>query len=128
MQDARAQSLGHKIQLYESMEKMKYGIQQHMFQLWDDIQNGPESCKQLMLCMLNGSNTETSEMHYTRGMQSNAQMNKPTQIVPMQAQSSGKMDLNQNEWASATPKSVAIHDENEATKHMQTCKMQGPKA
>ena len=71
MQDERAQSLGHKIQLYENMERMKY-----------DIQNDPESCKELMLCMLNGSNTETSEVHYTRGMQSNAQMNKPTPNSP----------------------------------------------
>ena len=82
MQDARAQSLGHKIQLYESMERMKYGIQQHMFQLWNDIQNGPESCKQLTRCMLDGINTETSEVHYTRGMQSDAQMTKLTPNSP----------------------------------------------
>ena len=46
------------------------------------MQDGPESCKQLTRCMLDGTITETSEVHYTRGMQSDAQMTKPTPNSP----------------------------------------------
>ena len=37
------------------------------------------------------------------------------------------MDLNQNGWASATPKSVAKHDETKTLKLMLAYTMQGPK-
>ena len=45
--------------------------------------------QQLMQCMLIGSSTETSDAHYTRGMQSNAQMMKPTPNSPYS---------DQNQW------------------------------
>ena len=46
------------------------------------MQDGPESCKYVTQCMLDGPNTETSEVRYTRGTQSNAQMEKPTPNKP----------------------------------------------
>ena len=46
------------------------------------LQNDSESCKQLTQRMLNGSSIETSEVHYTIGMQSDAQMMKPTPNRP----------------------------------------------
>ena len=46
------------------------------------MQNGPESCKHLTQCMLDGLDTETSEVHYTRGTQSNAQMTQPAPKSP----------------------------------------------
>ena len=55
------------------------------------MQDGPESCKHLTQCMLDGPDTETSEVHYTRGTQSNAQMAKPTQTDPRQVQDSRKL-------------------------------------
>ena len=42
--------------------------------------------------MLDGPNTETSEVDYTRGMQSDAQMTKPPQTVPMQTKTVANMD------------------------------------
>ena len=57
---------------------MKYGMQTHIFQLWNMMYNGPESCKYVTQCMLDGPNTETSEVRYTIGTQSNARMEKPT--------------------------------------------------
>ena len=61
---------------------MKYGIEWHMIQLWYMMHNGPESCKHFTRFMLDGPNTETSEVRYTRGTQSNAQMEKPTPNRP----------------------------------------------
>ena len=46
------------------------------------MQDGPESCKYVTQCMLDGPNTETSEAHYTRGTQSNAQMTQPAPNSP----------------------------------------------
>ena len=46
------------------------------------MQDGPESCKYLTQCILVGPNTETSEAHYTRGTQSNAQMTQPAPNSP----------------------------------------------
>ena len=92
MHKCKGPNLRNKVQLYQSMTWVKYGMQWHMFQLWNDIQDGSESCKQLTRCMLDGTITETSEVHYTRGMQSDAQMTKPTPNSPMQTQNSGNMD------------------------------------
>lgn len=72
---------------------MKYGIEWHMIQLWNMMHNGPESCKHFTQCMLDGPNTETSEVRYTRGMQSDAQMTKPPQNSPYADQISGKYGL-----------------------------------
>ena len=46
------------------------------------MQDGPESCKHLTQCMLDGPNPETSEVDYTRGIQSNAQMAYQPQTDP----------------------------------------------
>ena len=46
------------------------------------MQDGPESCKHLTQCMLDGPNTETNEVNYTIGMQSDPQMMKPTPNRP----------------------------------------------
>ena len=46
------------------------------------MQDGPESCKYVTQCMLDGPNTETSEVCFTRGTQSNAQMEKPAPKRP----------------------------------------------
>ena len=61
---------------------MKYGIQSHIFQLWNDMQDGPESCKHHTQSMLDGPDNETSEVHYTRGTQSHAQMPQPAPNSP----------------------------------------------
>ena len=61
---------------------MKYGIEWHMIQLWNGIKDGPETCKYVTQCMLDGPGTETSEVRYTRGTQSNAQMAKLTPNSP----------------------------------------------
>ena len=46
------------------------------------MQDGPKTCKHLPQCKLEGPNTETSEVHYTRGTQSNAQMIEPAPNSP----------------------------------------------
>ena len=46
------------------------------------MQDGPESCKHFTQCMLDGLNTETREVCYTRGTQSNAQMTQPAPNSP----------------------------------------------
>ena len=53
-----------------------------MIQLWNGIKDGPETCKYVTQCKLGGSGTETSEVRYTRGTQSDAQMEKPTPNRP----------------------------------------------
>ena len=53
------------------------------------MQDGPKSCKCLTQCMLDGPDTETSEMDYTIGMQNNAQMMEPTPNSPY---------ADQNQW------------------------------
>ena len=57
------------------------------------MQDGPESCKHLTQCMLGGPNTETSEVDYTIGMQSNTQMAKPAPNSPYAGQNSSKYGL-----------------------------------
>ena len=46
------------------------------------MRDGLESCKHLTQCMLDGPGTETSEVHYTRGTHSNAQMTQPAPNSP----------------------------------------------
>ena len=46
------------------------------------MQDGPESCKHLTQCMLDGPDIETSEVHYTRGTQSSSQMTQPALKSP----------------------------------------------
>ena len=46
------------------------------------MQNDLESCKQAMQSMLRGLSIKASELYYTRGMQDNAQMAKPTPNSP----------------------------------------------
>ena len=46
------------------------------------MQDGPETCKHLTQCMLDGPNTKTSEVDYTIGTQSNAQMTQPAPNSP----------------------------------------------
>ena len=72
---------------------MKYSIQSHIFQVWNDMQDSPESCKHLTQCMLDGPNTETSEVDYTIGMQNNTQMAKPAANSPYAGQNSSKYGL-----------------------------------
>ena len=50
-----------------------------------------------------------------------------TQCYELQWHTRCKMDLNQNGWASATPKSVAKDDESKTPKLMLAYTMQGPK-
>ena len=54
--------------------------------------------------MKRGSRNETSEEHYTRGMQSNAQMMKPTPNRP---------DAGQNQWQNVLGWWLGMHS-NEA--------------
>ena len=56
------------------------------------MQDGPESCKHLTQCMLDGLNTETSEVDYTTGLQRNTQMAKPSPKVPMQPKTVANID------------------------------------
>ena len=56
------------------------------------MQDGPESCKHLTQCMLDGPNTETSEMDYTIGMQAILKWPNQPQTVPMQAKIVANMD------------------------------------
>ena len=46
------------------------------------MQDGPESCKHLTLCMLDSPDPATSEVHYTRGTQSTARMAHPAPNRP----------------------------------------------
>ena len=82
MPDARGRTKGIKCHSTKAWQGVKYSKQSYIFQLWNDMQDDPESCKHFIQCMLDGPNTETSEAHYTRGMQSNAQMTKPAPNTP----------------------------------------------
>ena len=68
------------------------------------MQDDPESCKYVTQCMLDGPNTETSEVHYTRGTQSNAQMAKPPPNSPY---------ADQNQWLNVLGWWLGMHS-NEA--------------